>query len=150
MSDTLRDIKIWHERARPEPTDANFNVQLGCHFEEICEMLECIDVKDGYAGLLDDAYAALDCLATALKAGDATASILGNEQYRTDFLDSLADQVVTSVGVAHCAGMNMTEACKRVNASNWSKFVDGQPVFTDAGKIAKGPDYAPPDLRGLA
>ena len=145
MSDTLREMEIWHERARPEPTAANFSVQLGCHFEEICEMLECIDVKDGYAELLNDAYYQIDCLATALKAGKATASILG----KADFLDSLADQVVTAVGVAHCAGMNMTEACKRVNASNWSKFVDGQPVFNEAGKIAKGPDYAPPDLRGL-
>jgi hypothetical protein len=111
-------------------------------------MLECLNVKDGYAGFLDDAFDALDCLATAMKAGIATASILDGQ--RTDFLDSLADQVVTAVGVGHCAVMDMSEACKRVNKSNWSKFVDGQPVFTDAGKIAKGPDYAPPDLRGLA
>ena len=147
MSDTLRDMEIWHERARPEPTDENFSKQLGCHFEEICEMLECLYVKDGYGETLVEAFEALDCLATAMKAGIATASILDGE--RAGFLDSLADQVVTSVGVAHCAGMNMTEACKRVNASNWSKFVDGQPVFNEAGKIAKGPDYAPPDLRGL-
>ena len=140
-------MEIWHKRARPEPTAANFSVQLGCHFEEICEMLECIDVKDGYANVLTEAYEALGILAYAMKAGIATASILDGG--RAEFLDSLADQVVTSVGVAHCAGMNMTEACKRVNKSNWSKFVDGQPVFTDAGKIAKGPDYAPPDLRGL-
>ena len=30
-----------------------------------------------------------------------------------------------------------------------SKFVDGQPVFDENGKIAKGPYYKPVDLTGL-
>ena len=147
MSDTLREMEIWHERARPEPTAANFSVQLGCHFEEICEMLECIEISDKSTGDLVAAYEYILGMANDLKSGKANADIV--KYQKGNFLDSLADQVVTSVGVAHCAGMDMTEACKLVNASNWSKFVDGQPVFTDAGKIAKGPDYAPPDLRGL-
>lgn len=148
MTDTLREIEIWHERARPTPTEENFSVQLGCHFEEICEMLECITMPGRGSEDLCQIYECMEGMARALKSGALTASISGVE--RTDFLDSLADQVVTAVGVAHCAGMNMTEACKRVNASNWSKFVDGQPVFNEAGKIKKGPDYVPPDLRGLA
>lgn len=147
MTDTLREIEIWHERARPAPTADNFSVQLGCHFEEICEMLECLTMPGRGAEALCEVYENLEELARSLKSGALTASVSGVE--RIDFLDSLADQVVTAVGVAHCAGMNMTEACKRVNASNWSKFVDGQPVFNEAGKISKGPDYAPPDLRGL-
>jgi hypothetical protein len=28
-----------------------------------------------------------------------------------------------------------------VNASNWSKFVDGHPLFDTNQKIQKGPDY---------
>ena len=148
MSDTLRDMEIWHERARPEPTTANMNVQLGCHFEEICEMMECLTSSDKAGdGVLNDAYNTLLYLAEKLKSGGIRVAVSVAE--RNEFLDSLADQVVTAAGVAHCAGMDMTEACKRVNASNWSKFVDGQPVFNESGKIAKGPDYAPPDLRGL-
>ena len=133
MTDTLRDMEIWHERARPAPTAANFSVQLGCHFEEICEMLECIDISAKSNGDILAAYEALSALAYVLKSGKSTAKLFAGE--RTDFLDSLADQVVTAVGVAHCAGMDMTEACKRVNKSNWSKFVDGQPVFSQ--KIRK-------------
>ena len=148
MSDTLRDMEIWHERARPDTTAKDFNVQLGCHFEEVAEMMECMRGDNHSANnQLSNTYDTLSNMASDLKAGRITFKVSLTE--RTDFLDSLADQVVTAVGVAHCAGMNMTEACKRVNKSNWSKFVDGKPVFSDAGKIAKGPDYAPPDLRGL-
>ena len=148
MTDTLRDMEIWHERARPAPTTDNLSVQLGCHFEEVAEMLlvlRCENERGDDDGA--DAYHTLCELSDSLKAGKLRAVL--DKEYRTDFLDSLADQVVTAVGVAHCAGMNMTEACKRVNASNWSKFVGGKPVFNEAGKIDKGPDYAPPDLRGL-
>ncbi len=67
-----------------------------------------------------------------------------------EFLDSLADQIVTSVGVGHCAGMKTAEAVTAVNRSNYSKFdKNGYPIFNDSGKIAKGPDYAPPNLEGL-
>ena len=106
-------------------------------------MLECIAAGSDLLA----AYEFMSAMARDLKSGKVRAQI--SPGLRTDFLDSLADQVVTSVGVAHCAGMNMTEACKRVNASNWSKFVDGQPVFNEAGKIAKGPDYRKPNLEGM-
>jgi hypothetical protein len=46
--------------------------------------------------------------------------------------------------------MQATEAVRRVNQSNWSKFdKDGQPIRDKDGKIAKGPDYKQPDLEGL-
>jgi hypothetical protein len=46
--------------------------------------------------------------------------------------------------------MNGPEALRRVNGSNWSKFNDdGQPIFDENGKIAKGPRYERPDLTGL-
>lgn len=30
--------------------------------------------------------------------------------------------------------------------TNWSKFVDGKPVFDEKGKLKKGDIYTPPDL----
>jgi hypothetical protein len=69
---------------------------------------------------------------------------------RRELLDSLADQIVTAVGVGHCANMNVPEAVLRVNKSNWSKYdQDGQPIFKPNGKIDKGPNYVEPDLSGL-
>jgi predicted HAD superfamily Cof-like phosphohydrolase len=78
-----------------------------------------------------------------LKAGRITAEVAD----RKEFVDSLADQIVTSVGVGHCANMNITKAVDIVNTSNWSKFSpEGQPYFDQNGKILKGPNYVPPAL----
>ena len=38
------------------------------------------------------------------------------------------------------------DALHEVNRSNWSKFVDGNPVFDENMKIVKGPNYFKPDL----
>jgi len=138
-------MAIWHQRARPTPTDADFSVQLGCHLEEVVEMLDELSFAD--SGLIaPQARNLLNVLAAGLKGGSLSATVTNREK----LLDSLADQVVTSVGVAHCAKMHIVEACRRVNTSNWSKFdKDGQPIFNASGKIAKGPDYKEPDLSGL-
>lgn len=142
----IESIDLWHSRARPKPTPEDFNVQLGCHFEEIAEMFDTLAFDFETAREASIVHQALDRLAERLKNGSGKAKIHG----RKDFLDSIADQVVTGIGVAHCAGMDGRTAVVRVNTSNWSKFDDeGQPIRDANGKIAKGPRYAPPDLEGL-
>lgn len=144
---SLESIKTWHEQARPEPTLEQFNVQLGCHFEEIVEMLDAlhspqpeVDQALGYVRVT------INSLAEALKKNTFPVEI----KNRAEFLDAIADQIVTGVGVAHCAGMNPVQAVHRVDLSNWSKFdVYGKPIFNDQGKIVKGPLYTPVDLTGL-
>ncbi len=142
---TLKKIEQWHQKARPTPDAAAFNVQLGCHLEEVGEMLDMLYGDDADNAQLLDVAIAIAGLSEKLKSGSATLMITNGGL----FLDSLADQVVTAIGVGHCAGMQTAEACERVNDSNWSKFVDGEPVFNEAGKVAKGPGYAGPDLEGL-
>lgn len=140
-------IELWHQRARPKPTDRDFQTQLGCHFEEVAEMLDAlIGVDDMSEYALARVKSRLELLAEGLKQGDIKLKITN----RKDFLDSIADQVVAGVGVGHCAGMKTTEAVRRVNTSNWSKYDhEGQPIFDKNGKITKGPNYEPPDLEGL-
>jgi hypothetical protein len=145
LMNTLTTINIWHRRARPEPTEANFNVQLGCHLEELGEMMDTLVANKTAAAAFIDLRIYVKGFAEGLKKGEVTLEIIN----RKEFLDSLADQVVTAVGVGHCANMDVPTACERVDNSNWSKFVDGQPQFNEQGKIAKGPGYAPPDLEGL-
>ena len=146
---SLDNINLWHSTARPNPTSANFNVQLGCHLEEVAEMLVTLMGNDAAADLaVLAAYESLEKLANHLKAGSYQLVILPDN--RKDFLDSVADQIVTGVGVGHCARMNVPEACSRVDDSNWSKYDElGRPIFDQNGKITKGPDYVKPDLTGL-
>ena len=139
---SIDSIELWHRRARPEPTPENFNVQLGCHVEEFIEMLDAVKFNGTWTNLRYE----LVLLADRLKANMESAEIVD----RKEFLDSLADQIVTSVGVGHCAGMKTSDAVDAVSRSNWSKFNDeGFPIFNEHGKIAKGPNYKRPYLEGL-
>lgn len=139
-------IQMWHERARPSPTHEQFGVQLGCHFEEVAEQISVIESEDVTVNnLINATHLMVLRLSDALKAGG---DIYVNN--RDEFLDSIADQIVTGVGVGHCAKMQVAEAVRRVNTSNWSKFdSDGKPIFNENGKISKGPNYTPPDLSDL-
>lgn len=141
---SVDQIELWHKRARPQPTAEHFNVQLGCHLEEIVEMLSVVNTTQNDA--LVRGRTALSWLADGLKKGLVKAEITD----RKEFLDSLADQIVTAVGAGHCTGMKTADAVAAVNRSNYSKFdKNGYPIFNSNGKIAKGPDYAPPDLEGM-
>jgi hypothetical protein len=145
----MKSIELWHKRARPEPDDKAFNVQLGCHLEEIVEMLNSIESKYKNVGefLLARVTYDLNSLATYLKNGEVTIEL----RNKREFLDSLADQIVTAIGAGYCAGMQVPEAVEEVNRSNWSKFDQetGLPIFNEHGKIIKGAAYSAPDLKGL-
>jgi hypothetical protein len=116
--------------------------------EEVVEMLleMYVDGSDNTDDYLRKAIAALDILASGLKQGTMSAGIPN----RVAFLDSLADQIVTAVGVGYCGNMAIQSAVEEVNRSNWSKFnYKGFPGFNKHGKIAKGDNYSPPNLEGM-
>jgi hypothetical protein len=145
---SVDQIELWHKRARPNPTEGDFSVQLGCHFEEVVEMIDTLDFtnEDGIEYEVRSTRVALNALARMLKSGELRAAITD----RKEFLDSIADQIVTGVGAGYCAGMKTALAVTAVNRSNYSKFDEnGYPIFNENGKIAKGPSYAPPNLEGM-
>lgn len=137
-------IQLWHERARPKPTQRDLDVQVACFLEEVLETLQCMRIASPRAELLE---VQLGNLCWDLKLGRASVEIVNREL----LLDGLCDTIVTAQGVGHCAAMNVTEGLRRVNSSNWSKFdvATGEPIRDANGKIAKGPDYRPPNLEGL-
>ena len=140
----IDNITLWHRRARPEPTEKDFNVQLGCHLEEFVEMLDALTIS-GYPGFLK-AIDTIEEISEKLKNGTLTVSTVD----RVNLLDSLADQIVTAVGVGVCAKMDMDAAVEEVNRSNWSKFnYKGVPEFDENGKIKKGEHYRKPNLKGM-
>lgn len=144
----MNNIK-WFKTAKPNPTNKDFNVQLGVHFEEIAEMVEELQFRDTelplYERTLQAALLAmLKAVAQELKSGRMTASV----ENPVEFLDSLVDQTVTADGVAYMAGYDMEGAKDEVLRSNWSKFdANGNALFDGNGKIIKGPNYFKPDLQ---
>lgn len=133
----LSTVKLWFERAVPNPTDKNRAVQLGCHFEEFGEMLDALASR--HPILRDDMRDISSVYKTHFE-------VPIDAPYRKELLDALCDQIVTAVGVAHMFGLDIGGALNEVNRSNWSKMVDGHPVFDANGKIAKGVNYTPPNL----
>lgn len=136
----------WFELAVPTPTKKNVHTQIGCHIEEFAEMCESLVVETADSNKLAAWRALTQCaniMATALKKGEATIVSVNQEE----LLDSLCDQRVTGIGIAHMFGFNFEGAVQEVDASNFSKFKDGKPVFDENGKIAKNmATYFKPDL----
>ena len=135
----VESILEWFKRAVPTPNDKNRTVQMGVHVEEFAEMLESLGVCKFERSVLED-------LSIDLKGGNLIMDDLVIA--REELLDSLCDQIVTAVGVAHMFGMDIAGALAEVDRSNWSKFdAAGQPTFDDNGKIAKNPlTYRKPEL----
>lgn len=145
QKDTLVDTQNWFIKAVPNPTSKNINTQMGCHLEEVVEMLvELNSLTPEYQAQLTNAIGALTVLSDTMKQ-DAYAFDVAQEQ-RLAVLDSLADQIVTATGVGVFLGMNVPGALGEVNRSNYSKFENGEPVFNENKKVMKGKDYTPPDL----
>lgn len=140
----IKEIKKWFELAIPEPTDKSRVVQIGCHLEEVAEMTGALARgKDSLTEMLNES--ANDCKKASDEEIAYFSSIIG-EIDRIELLDSLCDQIVTAIGVAHMFGFDIEGALKEVNRSNFSKFVDGKTVFNQQGKIAKPDSYSPPQL----
>ena len=141
---SIKNTQDWFREAVPNPDNRTLAVQLGCHFEEVAEMLEALMIRDihGDPSLYRYAKDAMESLADALKNGQCSVAGINSLM----LLDSLTDQQVTGIGVGYMLGFDMEGALNEVNSSNWSKFEDGKPVFNEHGKIAKGKDYTPPNL----
>ena len=142
----ISSIVDWFKLAVPEPTDRNRNVQSGAHAEEFAEMLGTLTFSapgmPPTHGESTAPYASVERWASHMKSGEISVSV----HDRTGLLDSLCDQIVTAIGVAHMFGLDIRGALDEVNRSNYSKFVDGKPQFDANGKIAKPATYSPPDL----
>lgn len=138
----INNIKEWFEQATPEPTIEQVAIQVGCHLEEVCEMLESINLGGS------DAMNNLEIESSEFKYQPSDYYLHKiDDVIRTELLDSLADQIVTAIGVAHMFGFDIEGALNEVNRSNFSKFEDGKPVFDANGKITKGKNYTPPNLK---
>lgn len=139
----------WFGVAKPKPTFNDYTTQLGCHYEEVSEMIEA---QNGCRTIQSNM---MSCLGDELKdqyVNDPRPiheTLADDPQQTNDLeeLDALCDQIVTALGTGYMKGYDMIGAMIEVNRSNWSKFENGKPVLKDNGKIAKGKYFTEPDLR---
>lgn len=143
--DPLLDTKSWIQKCLPNPTSASFHTQFGVFCEEVGETLKEVSANNRITALMiQEAQESMERLGTHLKGNDH--AILVRPEHRKDFLDGLCDVIVTSVTSAHTQNMDIVGAAAEVNRANFSKFVEGEPIFDVNNKVAKGPDYRKADL----
>lgn len=145
--DTVMNIFSWFLKAVPKPGTKNVTTQMGVHFEEVLEMVECLVPIDSTTDdILLRARAALRDLATHLKTHEGCVDIL--EPMEEDYLDALCDQIVTAIGCGRMRFHDIDGALAEVSRSNDSKFdSNGNPIFDANLKITKGPNYFKANLK---
>ena len=79
----------------------------------------------------------LDELETAMKNNDLL-----------EIADALTDLLYVTYGAGHSYGIDLDKCFSEVQNSNMSKLgSDGKPIYNEEGKVMKGPNYVPPNLK---
>ena len=64
--------------------------------------------------------------------------------------DALTDLLYVTYGAGHAFGIDLDKCFDEVQNSNMSKLgEDGKPIYNEFGKVMKGPNYSPPDLKKI-
>ena len=64
-----------------------------------------------------------------------------------EIADALTDILYVTYGAGHAFGIDLDKCFEEVQNSNMSKLDEnGKPIYNEAGKVMKGPNYFKPDL----
>lgn len=64
--------------------------------------------------------------------------------------DALTDILYVVYGTGDCFGIDLDKCYAEVHRSNMSKLgEDGKPIRNEHGKVMKGPNYTPPNLKDI-
>ena len=70
-----------------------------------------------------------------------------NNKDLLEVADALTDILYVTYGAGHAFGIDLDKCFDEVQNSNMSKLGDdGKPIYNEAGKVMKGPNYFKPDL----
>ena len=68
-------------------------------------------------------------------------------KYLLEVADALTDILYVTYGAGHAFGIDLDKCFEEVQNSNMSKLDENsEPIYNDAGKVMKGPNYFKPDL----
>ena len=70
-----------------------------------------------------------------------------NNKDLLEVADALTDILYVTYGAGHAFGIDLDKCFDEVQNSNMSKLGEGgKPIYNEAGKVMKGPNYFKPDL----
>lgn len=72
------------------------------------------------------------------------------EGHLVGIADALTDILYVTYGAGLAYGIDLDKCFEEVHNSNMSKLgEDGNPIYREDGKVIKGPNYRPPDLKNV-
>ena len=70
-----------------------------------------------------------------------------NKKNLLEVADALTDILYVTYGAGHAFGINLDKCFDEVQNSNMSKLdTNGKPIYSESGKVMKGPNYFKPNL----
>ena len=70
-----------------------------------------------------------------------------NSKDLLEVADALTDILYVTYGAGHAFGIDLDQCFEEVQNSNMSKLDEkGKPIYNEAGKVMKGPNYFKPNL----
>ena len=73
-----------------------------------------------------------------------------NDNDIVEVADALTDILVVTYGAGAAFGIDLDKCFDEVHRSNMSKLSEeGKPIYNEFGKVMKGPNYSPPDLKKI-
>ena len=70
-----------------------------------------------------------------------------HNKHLLEVADALTDILYVTYGAGHAFGIDLDKCFQEVQNSNMSKLDEnGKPIYNEAGKVMKGPNYFKPDL----
>ena len=73
-----------------------------------------------------------------------------NQKNLIEVADALTDILYVTYGAGHAFGINLDKCFEEVQNSNMSKLGnDGKPIYSEKGKVMKGPNYFKPNLSNI-
>ena len=73
-----------------------------------------------------------------------------NQKNLLEVADALTDILYVTYGAGHAFGINLDKCFEEVQNSNMSKIGnDGKPIYSEKGKVMKGPNYFKPNLSNI-
>ena len=73
-----------------------------------------------------------------------------NQKNLIEVADALTDILYVTYGAGQAFGINLDKCFEEVQNSNMSKLGDdGKPIYSEKGKVLKGPNYFKPNLSNL-
>ena len=73
-----------------------------------------------------------------------------DERNLVEVADALTDLLYVVYGAGHSFGINLDKCFEEVHNSNMSKLgEDGRPIYREAGKVLKRPNYWSPNLKKI-